>query len=286
MVRFIKFLFIGIPILSSVVQAGDCNSVDIKNKNVANCDCQGHNNDCYPASCKICNLNIDNRLTKSCVPGCTDADKKCKGCGLWFSTLCNHLKDCLKGKQCDASGKVQTNGPMVYVYLPEDEPLITTTNPLPGILEMADHASTYKDAFNFAQEPKNFDPSRQALVLNSVRARTMEQFHIHVCYRPTDQNPRVLARLDKAKLNPSKTLKEIPPMGQKDPGLWCVSVEKGKGPVTGFVESIAGLLASAPPPCKGLAGAGIIQDNHGNRWGCVTDNQQGPLPYFCSGHDH
>lgn len=294
MIRFIKFLLVGLPAFSSVVQAaGDCKSDEIEHKNVLNCNCQGHLDLC-PASmplCKTCGFDIQYRKTKShspaCIPGCTDNDATCSGCGIWFSTLCNHLKDCLKGKACDASGPVITNGPMVWVYLPGgNEPLFTTTDRLPGILEMADHPIIYKDAFNFAQDPKYFDPSSRALVLNSVRSRTMEQFHIHKCFRPTTGSPRALARLDKAKANPTKTLEEILPKGKDDPRLWCMSVTKG--PVTDFVQAIEELLhrGGTDPICRGLAGAAVIQDNHQRRWGCVTDNQQGPLPYFCAGHGH
>lgn len=291
MIRFIKFLLVSLPAFSSVVQAGDCKSNEIQHKDVLKCNCQDHSDKC-PAltNCNpICNLSIDNRKTKSCVPGCTDADAPCKGCGLWFSTLCNHIKDCLKGKACDASGKVQQNGPMVWMYLPGgNEPLITTTDRLAGIEEMADHPTIYKDAFNFAQDPKHFEPDSRALVLNSVRARTMEQFHIHKCFRPTTASPRALARLDKAPPNLTKKLVEILPKGPKEPRLWCMSVAKGQGAVTGFVEAIEELFhrGGKDPVCKGRAGAAVIQDNNQRRWGCVTDNQQGPLPYFCAGHNH
>ncbi|KAL7922736.1 hypothetical protein ACQKWADRAFT_320674 [Trichoderma austrokoningii] len=293
MIRFISFLLIGLSALSSV--AADCKSNAIQNKDVSGCICQGHLNLCSVSKpfCQTCGLDIEKRNTNShspvCAPGCTDNDAPCSGCGIWFSTLCNRIKDCLKGKACDASGKVEPNGKMVWMYLPGgDEPLITTTDLLPGILEMADHPTIYKDAFNFAQEPKHFDVERKALVLNSVRSRTMEQFHIHVCNRPTAGFPRALARLDTATLNPSKTLVEIPPKNKDDPRLWCMGVAQGKGPVTGFVEAIEELLhrGGKNPICRGRAGAAVIQDNKKRRWGCVTDNREGPLPYFCSGGGH
>lgn len=295
MIRFIKFLLVGLPAFSSVVQAADCKSNEIQHKDVLGCNCQDHKDFCTTASplCKTCKLEIKERKTTSpypaCVPGCTDKDAPCKSCGIWFSTLCNHVKDCLKGKACDASGPVQQNGPMVWVYLPGgNEPLITTTDPLPGILEMAEHPTIYKDAFNFAQDPKHFDPNSRALVLNSVRSRTMEQFHIHKCYRPTTGSPRALARLDHAKLNPTKQLQEILPRKTDEPRIWCMGVAKNQGPVTDFVQAIQELLHRGGKDyiCPGLAGAAVLQDNNGRRWGCVTNNRDGPLPYFCSGHGH
>ncbi|KAL7894687.1 hypothetical protein HDV64DRAFT_259477 [Trichoderma sp. TUCIM 5745] len=290
MIRFIKFILVGLPAFSSMVQAGDCKSNDIEHKNVLNCNCVKQDQCPYLNCATVCGgLTIDKRKTTSCVPGCTDADLNCYGCGVWFNTLCNRVKDCLKGKDCDSSGKVQTNGPMVWVYLPGgNEPLITTTDRLAGIEGMADHPIIYKDAFNFAQDPKHFDPNTNAMVLNSLRARTMEQFHIHKCFRPTTTNPRALARLDHAPPNPAKTLVEIPKQKSTDPRLWCKSVAKGQGPVTGFVEAITELFhrGGKDPICKQRAGAGVLQDNNGRRWGCVTDNSAGPLPYFCSGTFH
>lgn len=289
MIRFVKFLLVGLSAFSSIVQADDCKSKEIQDRDVSKCICQGHPDNC-PAltNCKpICSLSIDNRKTKSCAPGCTDNDAECRGCGIWFSTLCNHIKDCLKGKACDASGPVTPTGGMVWMYLPGgDEPLFTTTDRLAGIVEMAEHPTIYRDAFNFAQESKHFDPAKNALVLNSVRARTMEQFHIHKCFRPTASSPRALARLDKATPNLTKKLVEILPKKPNEPRLWCMSVANGA--VTGFVEAIEDLFHRGGKDyvCKGRAGAAVIQDNKQRRWGCVTDNQQGPLPYFCSGHNH
>ncbi|KAK1246954.1 hypothetical protein MKX08_000756 [Trichoderma sp. CBMAI-0020] len=248
MIWFIKFLLVGLPAFSSVVQA-DCRTKEIQHKDVLSCICQDHQKGCKPSAPFYC----------------------------------------LKGKPCDASGTVIQNGPMVWVYLPGgDEPLITTSDPLPGILEMANHPTIYKDAFNFAQDPKHFEPDHRALVLNSVRSRTMEQFHIHKCFRPTTGSPRALARLDKAPLNPTKKLIEILPRKPLEPRIWCMGVAKNKGPVTDFVEAIEELLhrGGKDPICPGLAGAAVIQDNNGRRWGCVTDNREGPLPYFCAGHSH
>lgn len=286
MIRFIKFLLIGLPAFSSIAQAvSDCKSNAITHKDVLGCNCQGHLNLCSVSNppCQTCGLDIQKRSTNShtpaCIPGCTDNDSKCSSCGIWFSTLCNRIKDCLKGKPCDSSVKISKNGPMAWVLLPGGtEPLITTTDLLPGILEMADHPTIYRDAFNFAQDPKHFNIDKQSLALNSVRSRTMEQFHIHICSR---SKPPAVARLNKAKANPTKKLVEILPKGPNEPRLWCMSV--AKGPITGFVEAIEELLhrGGPNPICRGVAGAGILQDDNKRRWGCVTDYRDGPLPYFC-----
>ncbi|KAM0253073.1 hypothetical protein ACHAQJ_007449 [Trichoderma viride] len=144
---------------------------------------------------------------------------------------------------------------------------------------MAKNYKKYGGGFDFAQEKANYNPAKEALALNSVRSRTQEQFHIHVCHRPTTQNPRVIAILDKAKHNPTKELKQIP-----GHDLYCVTVEKGKGPIKDFAESIHNLLdVPTPPVCRGLAGAAIIQDSYQNTWGCVTGSKDGPLADFCAG---
>ncbi|KAH6604784.1 hypothetical protein Trco_006491 [Trichoderma cornu-damae] len=279
MIRSIRLLSILLPALASLVQAAEveraappCTISDIHNLDVAGCTCQPHHDGCFTA-CSTCGWNIKDRNTKSCTPGCTDNDWDCKGCGVWFSTLC----DCLKGggSGCTHTGTVKPHGPMIWVLLPKGEHLITTTDLLPGILEMANDASRYEEGWDFAQ--KNHDPSSQALALNSVRSRTHEQFHIHICPKPTSKDPRAYGILSKAALNPTNKLKAI--AGYND--LFCMSVEKGKGPIKGFATAIHDFLGEKKV-CDGLAGAGIIRDAGDNTWACVTSNKDGPLAYFCA----
>ncbi|PTB36885.1 uncharacterized protein TrAFT101_007250 [Trichoderma asperellum] len=287
MIHFIRFLLLVLPAFSVVAQTSYCTFDQIRRKDVSGCICQGHKDDCDPVKgCDACGFEIKERRTHSkapqCPVGCTAQDWNCRGCGIWYTTLCNSLQLCLKGSKCVSSNKISKNGPSSWILLPQDEPLITNTDLLPGILEMANNPGKYGDAFDFAQ--RNYDPDKQALALNSVRTRTMEQFHIHVCSKPTTQNPRVIKRLQAAKLNPTKELLPIPKLKPTDPNLWCKSVASGKGPVTDFVQSIHALFQKPKAVCKEIAGAAIVQDFNKNRWGCVTDSKDGPLPDFCSGY--
>lgn len=245
-----------------------CNRNEIHTMNLAGCRCQGHRTGCAP-DCHTCGFKIDKRHTKSCDPGCTDNDANCEGCGLLFSTLC----DCLKGPSgCIHTGTVKPNGGPIWVLTPKGEPLVTTTDLLPGILEMAKDPSRYEEGWDFAQE--HYNPREQALALNSVRSRTHEQFHIHICKKP-GKTDRALAILETAKHNPTKHLIEV----GKD--LYCMTVEKGNGPVKGFVAAIQEFLKKGTV-CDGLAGAGIIRDSHENLWACVSGNSAGPLAEFCA----
>ncbi|KAL7788626.1 hypothetical protein V8C37DRAFT_388014 [Trichoderma ceciliae] len=282
MIQFIRFLPILLPALASLVQADaatpllpPCNISDIQGMNVNGCECQKHHDGCSATGCYTCGLLINDRHTnyKNCDVGCTNDDKYCMGCGVWFSTLC----DCLKGSssKCNHTGEVKPNGPMIWVLLPKDEPLVTTTNLLPGILEMTEDYQKYGGGWDFAQE--RYDPGTQALALNSVRSRTMEQLHIHLCPKPTKQEPKVFDILSKATLNPTHRFVKV----QDD--LYCISVENGKGPLKNFAEDIHNFMKEKKI-CEGLLGAGIMRDYHNNTWGCITGNWDGPVASFCAGH--
>ncbi|KAL6906740.1 hypothetical protein GGI43DRAFT_395592 [Trichoderma evansii] len=294
MIQFIRFLLIVLPTLSSIAQGAFCTLDDIRDKNVAqtHCDCRPHVDQCTPVQgCFTCGLEIKKKcthggLSEKCYVGCTDKDWNTKGCGIWYHTLCNELQLCLKGNpSCQTSTQIKKGGGMSWIVLPEgNDPLVTTTDLLPGILEMAHNSGRYGGAFDFAQE--KYDPTKQALALNSVRSRTMEQFHIHMCPKP-QKGTKILKRLEKA--TPTSYMKYIPTLNPGDPNLWCLGV-KGKGPIKNFVETIGKELAQLakidpktqkPFICEGLASAAIIQDGHLNTWGCISENKDGPIGDFC-----
>ncbi|EGR44193.1 uncharacterized protein TRIREDRAFT_124259 [Trichoderma reesei QM6a] len=280
MAQSIQYLLLLLGAFATLIQASPqakpplpyCDMKQIHTMNVANCRCRPHYKGCFTAA-RTCHMDIPNRHTNSYYPGCTDNDKLCLGCGLWFHTLC----DCVKGPSgCTHQGTVQPNGDQVWFLTPVGEKLVTTTDILPGILEMADNPAKYGESWNFAQ--KYYDPGSEALALNSVRARTHEQFHIHVCKKPdVKKDAKVLKILDTAKHNTGPTLEQV---GNND--LWCRTVTKGNGPVRHFAEAIQAFLATGQL-CKGLAGAAIIRDAHENLWACVTGDQHGPLAQFCAG---
>ncbi|KAL7810566.1 hypothetical protein V8C44DRAFT_358784 [Trichoderma aethiopicum] len=282
MAQSIKYLLLLLSAFVLLIQASPqappppklpyCDMKQIHTMDVAKCRCRPHYKGCFTAA-RTCHLDIPNRHTNSYYPGCTDNDKLCLGCGLWFHTLC----DCVKGPSgCTHEGTVQPNGQQVWFLTPKGEKLVTTTDILPGILEMAKDPAKYGEAWNFAQ--RYYDPGSEALALNSVRARTHEQFHIHVCKKPdVKKDAKVLKILDTAKHNTGPTLEQI---GNND--LWCRTVTKNNGPVRNFAQAIQAFLATGQL-CEGLAGAAIIRDSHENLWACVTGDQHGPLAQFCAG---
>lgn len=290
MIQFIRFLLLVLPFLSSVAQGTYCTFNEIRTKNVGKCTCQKHQDKCAAVvGCQTCTWDIKEKRThggpkEGCYVGCKDKDWNCRGCGVWYTSLCNQLQLCLKGSpHCQAEPKVQP-GSTSWIVLPEGkDPLVTTTDLLPGILEMLNNPGKYGGAFDFAQD--HYNPKTQALALNSVRSRTMEQFHIHMCPRPA-KGTKVLPRLDKATPASSSNMQFIPKTKPDDPNLWCLGV-KGKGPIKNFVQAINAQLQKIDPKtkkpliCKGLASAAIIQDSHLNTWGCVSDDPKGPIGNFC-----
>ncbi|KAL7914668.1 hypothetical protein GGI35DRAFT_434960 [Trichoderma velutinum] len=305
MAQFINFLLIFLSAFVSLIQAQAqgkaspspspspkpppaCLIKDIRGMDVSKCTCEPHHKDtCHKDGCTACRgaADIQFRFTKSvnCHPGCTDDDKECTGCGLWFSTLCTCLRydDCNKTASYSNPPKDQA----IFVLTNSDERLVTTTDLLPGILEMANNPPRYEVGWKFAQG--NFDPKTQALVLNSVRSRTHEQLHIHVCDKPEPADPRVLAILDnipKKDHNLGRQLKQV--ANHED--LYCRTIEAGSKDmnVYDFVAAIKEVLDNQSLDvdgkiCHGFAGAAIIRDNHLNIWACVSGNRDGPLSRFC-----
>ncbi|KAL6878570.1 hypothetical protein J3F83DRAFT_723051 [Trichoderma novae-zelandiae] len=283
MAQSIKYILILLTAFAMLIQAQPqakpapspklppyCDSNQITTMDVKKCRCRPHYNGCF-TKVDTCKLDIPNRHTNSKLPGCSDNDKLCQGCGLWFHTLC----DCIKGPSgCEHEGTVTPGGKAVWFLTPKDEKLVTTTDVLPGILEMAKDPAKYEEAWTFAQ--KHYDPGSEVLALNSVRSRTHEQFHIHVCKRPdVSKDPKVLKILETAPHNTGPTLKRV---GNND--IWCRTVASGNGPVRNFVAAIQAFLKTKTL-CEGLVGAAIIRDSHQNLWACVTGDQHGPLAQFC-----
>ncbi|KAM6482040.1 hypothetical protein HDV62DRAFT_361900 [Trichoderma sp. SZMC 28011] len=269
-----------------------CSIKDIRQMDVSKCACQPqHKDTCHKNGCKACFgvVDIQYRYTKSphCAVGCTDDDKECTGCGLWFSTLCT----CLRYDDCKKTVTSYSNPPAnqaVFVLTNNGERLVTTTDLLPGILEMANNPSRYEVGWKFAQG--NYDRKTQALALNSVRSRTHEQVHIHVCEKPdvTSKEPRILEILDnipKKDHNYSKHFKQV----ANHDDLYCRTIEAGYPGGDVFYDVLEGIkevldnkaLNVDGKICHDFAGAGIIRDSHYNMWACVTGNSKGPLDLFC-----
>lgn len=253
---------------TSKKRATYCSSVQIHSMDVAQCDCQPQQSSCSTI-CPVCTPVLQSKkYTLSCTGGCTDQESSCEGCGIWFHTLC----DCLKNQAiCTTSGPVTQGGPMIWALLSQGsgDNLVTTTDLLPGILEMAANPTRYDPGWVFAQ--RQYQPSTQALALNSYRARTQEQLHIHVC----TLNQGTYNTLSSEPLISSGHLEQL----TGDPSLYCLTVPGG-GTVNHFASTIQDFL-NHNTVCQELVGAGIMQDKHGNTWACVTTNSAGPIGKFC-----
>ncbi|KAK4076377.1 hypothetical protein Trihar35433_2937 [Trichoderma harzianum] len=304
MAQFTSFLLILLSAFASLIEAQaqgkpspspkpppSCSIKDIRQMDVSKCACEPHHKDtCHKSGCKACfgDSDIQHRFTKSphCAVGCTDDDKECTGCGLWFSTLCT----CLRYDDCNKTASYSNPPPnqAIFVLTNSDEKLVTTTDLLPGILEMANNPSRYEVGWKFAQG--NYDRSTHALALNSVRSRTHEQIHIHVCEKPdvNSKEPRIMEILDKIPKKDHNYSKHLTKVAGYD-DLYCRTIEAGHPAGDVFYDFLQGIkevlddktLNNKYKICHDYAGAGIIRDSYHNMWACVTGNHDGPLARFC-----
>lgn len=242
-----------------------CTTRDLIHMDVSSCTCRPESTGCS-SICQECSSPVTKHI-HNCTGGCEDSESECTACGIWFHSLC----ECLQHPSCKTSGKIEKNGKPVWALLetpPQDDNLITTTEFLPGILQMG---STHDEAWIFSQA--NYNPSSKALAINPVTVRTMEQVHVHVCNRNTTTG----GMLAKETIKSSSNLVQL--AGNKE--LYCRWVAHG-ATVKGFSGDIANFLANLPKGvCRDMVGAAIIQDNNGRVWACATTNRHGPLATVC-----
>ncbi|KAH6893009.1 hypothetical protein B0T10DRAFT_604280 [Thelonectria olida] len=244
-----------------------CTTANITAMDVEKCICKDKPTGCLGGQCDVCNpVLTSTKNTLSCGQGCHQSEEDCEGCGLWFHTLC----DCLKGTTpCVPSSTIKKGAQPVWVHLiggPTVEPLITTTELIPGILEMSHRKRD--EGWYFAHT--RWLPDHQALALNSVRVRKQEQVHIHMCHRNATTS-RELTGLDAAQY---PSLRPLP----HDEEMWCLATS---GTLNRFATTVNDFLGSHKKICPQRVGAGVIQDGNGNTWGCVTTNTAGPISRFC-----
>ncbi|UNI21855.1 hypothetical protein JDV02_007806 [Purpureocillium takamizusanense] len=251
-----------------------CNPKDISNKDVSGCECKDTKTGCS-STCTYCASDpiFETKGVKDCKSGCTESQTNCTGCGLYFHTVC----DCIKHGGCEntAAGGVIMPGPApIWIYDDHDpkDPLITTTEFLPGILQMR---GSHERGWTYAQE--HYKPQSQAVFLNSARARKMEHVHIHVCRSRNAQTAKNLA--DEHIQSSTSLIKTV-----KEPELYCLGVNHSVT-ITNFAGALSNWLAKlpveTPPICKDLVGAGILQDTHGRTWACASKHRKGPQDMFC-----
>ncbi|ODA83072.1 hypothetical protein RJ55_01581 [Drechmeria coniospora] len=256
---------------AAILQVGDaaqskCTSSEISRMNVTHCDCAGVEHGCS-SNCPVCDVtNLTKAVYHCATAGCTDNQYDCGGCGIFFHSLC----DCIQGTvDCPTSSPFKVNSNPIWVLLPAKaphDPLITTTERLPGILEMGhghDHGWIY------AQE--KYNSKTESLWLNSVRARDMEQVHVHMCKR----NENTAKILSHENIVSSSHLVQL----KNDTELYCLGVDHNVT-ITGFSGALSSFLAK-PPVCKELIGAGILHDHKNRTWACASTTHMGPKGKFC-----
>lgn len=247
-----------------------CNTSQISRMDVGSCDCRGQLQGCQDKDCSVCGLKAT-KDTKYCDGGCTDNEADCKGCGLWFHTLC----DCIKNPSwCKTtSAPIQRNADPIWVLLSKPgarENLTTTTQLVPGILDTYKNPKHFDAGWVFAQSV--YTPQAQALAMNSDRVRDQEQIHTHICRRNDSMYNLLYQENVKSSVNLSRL--------EGDHELYCLAVKNG-GMVLDFASALGRFFAAHPNTCKERIGAGIMQDQRGYTWACATNSSSGPLGKFC-----
>ncbi|KAH6889376.1 hypothetical protein B0T10DRAFT_460039 [Thelonectria olida] len=257
-----------------------CRMKDIEDMNVDFCNCIEKRNRCEPTPCKVCPSLagggvLVKKKTTTCF-GCKDADLGCKGCNLWFNSVCNCIKNDDQPNACLTSSPIQKKGDPVWVLVedPKHHNLITPTKPITGIAELNDKRNVALGnlGWNFAQA--NYKHKTEALAMDSWRTRKQEQVHIHVC----NKNTTLEAMLSKEKIPTDGRLFRL----QGDPDLSCV-VRPNNGLVFDFSSIIDRFSEDEFPfMCNAIVGAGIMSDTRGNTWACATTHKAGPVSKFCA----
>lgn len=254
-----------------------CNSKAIEDMDVSKCHCNNMPDKCPAIDCRTCEKLVHGGIPAhkkilDCKKGCDYAAIECEGCGLWFHTVC---KCVMNPGSCTSSAPVAKGKGPVWLLVEEltDDNLITTTKFLPGIFESIEpkNQDFTNQGWIFAQS--HYDHRMEALALNSYRARTQEQFHIHVC----EKNKDLEDILTREKVPPSSHFTQL----KGNPHIWCMARPK-LGLAMTFADSIADFInADHSGVCAQWVGAGIMTDRRGNTWGCATTISSGPLGLFC-----
>jgi hypothetical protein len=224
---------------------------------------------------------------KFCLKGkdtCSDdANMGYDVCSLWFHSLCWCIQMLLHNPtktNCKYRGCLNTcPKPKVWMLL-ERQDLITTTEPLQGILELQNSFDP-DGGWTLGQENKN---SSQALAMNSLGSRSQEQIHIHVCSVVTGNLSgdlrSILTCRDRSK---HEKLTEVPDMPAYAKTRTFCKVSPKKFETIRIARDIQDFIVSETGKnCKEHIGAGIITDSWGFTWGCVTYGTRAAEYIFCN----
>ncbi|KAK5049112.1 hypothetical protein LTR84_005535 [Exophiala bonariae] len=264
-----------------------CNSTEISTMNMGSCVCREQQFGCSspPMNCSVCPNSKGEFLTAfknvtTCLGGCTDREASCQGCGLWFHSLC----DCLKNPQwCNkTSGPIKKDTGPIWVLLSQPgakENLTTTNERVSGILDTYEKPKFFDEGWEFSQSC--YKPQEQALAMNSVRVRTHEQIHTHICKR-NDAMYNFLGAENPNHYNSEDLtlVSNYPNNDGKGTDILCLVVKNGD-PVKNFASALGQLFAKYPNTCQQRIGQAILQDKYKNTWACATNTTNGPLGLFC-----
>lgn len=244
----------------------ECTSNNIQKLRVDSCVCPPRADGCKGNPCKACGHDAPKDVT-ACSTTCTQSEVTCKGCGIFFNSLCRCLRH--NYADCITNIPITVGGEAVWALLPGHDNLTTTNKLISGILDLStkENRAFGDRGWMFAQE--NYNPKKDALLLNSWRARTHEQVHIHRC-AVNETTRDMLSKEDPVRVYHLSQTKG-------DPDLWCIADRKG-GPIMEFASNISLFLtAGYQGVCPQLVGAGILRDKKKRTWACATTNSAGPL---------
>jgi len=224
-----------------------------------------------------------------CGSGCVNANSKCNGCYIWFSSLCRCLRDFQFGFQTDCkaspdigTGLPQPQQPPSWVLLRTGD-LITTTQLIPGILQL-NTAPDIDGGFRLGQNTLNDQQIRGTgtLAMNGVSTRSEEQIHIHVCDYPGSPLRDILDGLD---VNKYKTSQSVPlgALHKPNAAMNC-RVSPNQGVDINMARDITDWLKQyhGSNDCAQYnVGAGVITDSSDYSWACVVTGARAAENLFC-----
>jgi hypothetical protein len=152
--------------------------------------------------------------------------------------------------------------------------LITTTQLLPGILELS-QAHDPEGGWTLGQD--TYNRGQQGLAINSVQSRSEEQIHIHVCpFGTTSQGLR--DTLSHQKYSNYVSLADVPGFSN----LQCRVAPQRGIPITDVARSIKDFIAKPPSTeCDYYVGAGVLTDNNDFTWMCISTARGAAEFVFC-----
>lgn len=256
-----------ILLLPWLTSAAECTQSDISHLSVSGCTCQKFFTSC-PLTCPLgggCGQNSN--TVKKCDVGCTDDNKDCSTCNLYYGGLCR----CIQDGDCFHD---PSTGSWTLLHA---RTLITTPHLLPGILQLGTDNNGWKLGQIALSTGKVSSVSAGTLAMNSVTSRTEEQIHIHVCDRPTSVFQQYLDKKNAAHYS-QLTAIDFDQLGFQKNSIQCQALKTKNFDMAKLTSDYLNKLGAGC--AKYHVGAGLITDKQGYTWGCITT--QGSAEFlFC-----